>query len=81
MNCTKCGVELLDGSVFCHICGKKQLREKKTKARGNGQGSVFKLPSGKYKAMVTVGYVITAEGKRRRKTPYKHTKEKPANTT
>ena len=68
MNCTKCGVELLENSVYCHVCGKKQLREAKRKARGNGQGSVFKLPNGKYKAMVTVGYYMTAEGKRRRKT-------------
>lgn len=68
MTCTKCGAELQDGSVFCHICGKKQLREAKKKSRGNGQGSVFKLPNGKYKAMVTVGYFVGADGKRHRKT-------------
>lgn len=68
MNCIKCGVELMEGSMFCHVCGKKQLRESKKKARGNGQGSVFKLPNGKYKAVVTVGYYINAEGVRRRKT-------------
>ena len=64
MNCIKCGVELSDNSVFCNICGKKQLREKRKKARGNGQGSVFKLPNGKYKAVVTVGYYMTADGKK-----------------
>lgn len=68
MTCTKCGAELQEGSVFCHMCGKKQLREPKKKARGNGQGSVFKLPNGKYKAMVTVGYYVDADGKRHRKT-------------
>lgn len=68
MNCIKCGVELPEGSVYCNMCGKKQLRESKKKARGNGQGSVFKLPSGKYKAVVTVGYYMSADGKRRRKT-------------
>ena len=68
MNCIKCGVELPEGSVYCNICGKKQLREKKKKARGNGQGSVFRLPSGKYKAVVTIGYIMSDDGKRRRKT-------------
>lgn len=68
MNCIKCGVELSENSVFCNICGKKQLREKRKKARGNGQGSVFKLPNGKYKAVVTVGYYMTADGKKKRKT-------------
>lgn len=68
MNCIKCGVELPEGSVYCNICGKKQLRERKNKARGNGQGSVFKLPSGKYKAVVTVGYFMSDDGKRHRKT-------------
>lgn len=68
MNCIKCGVELPEGSVYCNICGKKQLREKKKKARGNGQGSVFRLPSGKYKAVVTVGYTMSDDGKRHRKT-------------
>ena len=68
MNCIKCGVELPEGSVYCNICGKKQLREKKKKARGNGQGSVFRLNSGKYKAVVTIGYIMSDDGKRRRKT-------------
>lgn len=68
MNCNKCGADLPEGSVFCCFCGKKQLREKKKKARGNGQGSVFKLPSGKYKAVVTVGYYLSDDGERHRKT-------------
>jgi len=29
---------------------------KKPKSRGNGEGSVYKLPSGKYRAEVTLGY-------------------------
>ena len=68
MLCKKCKKEIPDESKFCNHCGAKQLREKSVKARGNGQGSVFKLPSGKYKAMVTIGYYMNAEGKQRRKT-------------
>ena len=35
------------------------------KSRGNGEGSVYKLPNGKWKAIVTVGY--TSDGKRKTK--------------
>ena len=68
MLCKKCKQEIPDESKFCNLCGAKQVRERSAKKRGNGQGSVFKLPSGKYKAMVTVGYYMNAEGKQRRKT-------------
>ncbi len=68
MLCRKCKKEIPDESKFCNLCGAKQLYEKTAKSRGNGQGSVFKLPSGKYKAMVTVGYYTNAEGKQRRRT-------------
>ena len=68
MLCKKCKQEIPEESKFCNYCGTKQIRERSVKTRGNGQGSVFKLPSGKYKAMVTVGYYMDAEGKQRRKT-------------
>lgn len=68
MLCKKCKKEIPDESKFCNHCGAKQLRERSVKTRGNGQGSVFKLPSGKYKAMVTVGYYMNEDGKTRRKT-------------
>lgn len=39
-----------------------------TKHRGNGQGSVYKLPNGKYKAVVITGYYTTPEGNLRKHT-------------
>ena len=39
-----------------------------TKKRGNGQGSVYKTPSGKYKAVVITGYYIDDQGKKRKHT-------------
>ena len=68
MLCKKCKQEIPEESKFCNFCGAKQVRERSVKTRGNGQGSVFKLPSGKYKAMVTVGYYMNEDGKTRRKT-------------
>ena len=68
MLCKKCKKEIPEESKFCNYCGAKQIRERSVKTRGNGQGSVFKLPSGKYKAMVTVGYYTNEDGKTRRKT-------------
>lgn len=72
MNCRKCGEVLDDRFSFCPYCGKPTKTEKPStrakKQRGNGQGSVFKLPNGKYKACVTTGYYYDEKtGKRRRK--------------
>ena len=41
MNCRKCGAELPENAVFCHLCGAKQEITKK-KIRGSGQGTVWK---------------------------------------
>lgn len=38
------------------------------KKRGNGQGSVYKLPSGKYKAVVITGYYLDDQGRTRKHT-------------
>lgn len=60
MQCIKCGAVLPDGSLYCNICGKKQAQAKRTpkgvKVRGNGQGSVYKQPNGKWRAVRTIGY-------------------------
>lgn len=66
--CKKCGAELLPDAGYCHICGREFVRHQSHKQRGNGQGTVFQLPNGKYKAVVTLGYYTDEAGKRRRKT-------------
>lgn len=48
----------------------------KPKNRGNGQGTVFKLPGGKYRAEVTLGY--DKDGKRKCKTKSGFNKKKDA---
>lgn len=57
MQCRKCKTELPDGAAYCYICGVKQGKpQKRTKARGNGTGCVYKLPNGKWRAEITLGY-------------------------
>lgn len=60
MNCInkKCGAELLAGAKYCHICGRKQVKEKHRRVRGNGQGTVYRLPNGKWRAEKTVGWIV-----------------------
>ena len=60
MNCRnpKCGREIPEGAAFCPWCGRSQtVKKRKTKSRGNGLGSVYRLPSGKWAAVKTVGWV------------------------
>ena len=55
----KCARELADGFAFCPYCGRKQqLPGRKTKSRGNGLGSVYRLPDGKWCAEKTVGWIV-----------------------
>lgn len=42
MICVKCSAEIPDGSVYCNVCGRKQVREKRVRTRANGTGSVYK---------------------------------------
>lgn len=72
MTCIKCSAEIPDGSIYCNICGTKQDKPtRNVKKRGNGQGTVWKRPSGTWAAQVTLGYYIK-DGKRKRKTAQKY---------
>ena len=66
MLCRKCKKDIPDGSKFCNFCGAKQDYEKASKKRGNGQGCVYRMPNGKWKAEVTLGY-DDVDGKLKRK--------------
>lgn len=65
-DCKRCGAALPDGANFCPTCGRAVVAKRSQKKRGNGQGCVYQLPSGKYKAEVTVGYYLDENGKRHR---------------
>ena len=55
----KCARDLPEGAAFCPWCGKPQkVPAHKTKSRGNGLGSVYKLPDGKWCAEKTVGWIV-----------------------
>jgi len=68
MICVKCNKEAPD-APYCALCGWKQSAKPVTRTkRGNGQGSVYKLPSGKYKAVVIKGYYFDEDGKQHKLT-------------
>ena len=50
MDCVKCKATLPDGAIFCPLCGKKQIPEKrKRRKRANGTGTIYKLPGNRSK--------------------------------
>ena len=66
MICVKCGMKV-PTMPFCGLCGWQQKKPvpQRTK-RGNGQGSVFRLANGKYKAVVVLGYYSDETGRHKR---------------
>lgn len=64
----KCAVELTDGAVYCHLCGRKQMKERNKRTRGNGLGSVYVLPNGVIRAVKTLCYDVDENNKKHRKT-------------
>lgn len=61
--CIKCKTELPEGALFCHMCGKKQVQEKRRALkRANNTGTVYKLqgrrkrPWVAAKGKVVIGY-------------------------
>lgn len=72
----RCGMEIPDGSMYCNYCGTNQssTRSQNTRKRGNGMGTVFKLPNGKYRAEYTVA-IRGGKRIRRTKSGFKTKKE------
>lgn len=62
-NCIKCKAELQPEAVYCPMCGKKQVSQKRSgRTRGNGTGSAYKR--GKtWEAAVVLGYKVDDNGK------------------
>lgn len=68
MICRKCKQDIPETFVFCNYCGTKQsIPKRNPKHRGNGQGSVYKLPNGKYIAVRTLCYTVGDDQKLHRK--------------
>lgn len=68
MKCRRCRAEIPDNSRFCCQCGAKQNVPHTPRIRGNGTGSVYKLPNGSWIAIRTLGYQLGKDGKQRRMT-------------
>lgn len=67
--CTRCKREMPSEALYCPFCGVSLApKERRARKRANGSGSVYKLPSGKYAAVITIGYKKGADGIKRRQT-------------
>ena len=70
MICPRCKREEMPAdALYCPFCGASLAPKERTRhKRPNGSGSVYKLPNGKYAAVVTIGYKKGADGLKRRQT-------------
>lgn len=66
MLCPKCTREIPDDAIFCCYCGKKLAAAKSARTRGNGTGTIYKRPDGKYQVTVTLGWYMQDGIKKRR---------------
>lgn len=64
--CRKCHADLPESAKFCPVCGAKQDITRKPKSRGNGTGSVYKLPNGTWIAIKILRREIDEQGKSHR---------------
>lgn len=58
MLCIKCQKEIPDCSAYCNFCGTAQTKKPRKRMRGNGDGGVYKMPNGKWRAVITVGFEV-----------------------
>lgn len=66
MLCRRCKREIPDDAIFCCYCAAKQIivRQKQNKkSRGNGTGSIYRLPNKKWVVAVVDHYYISKTGK------------------
>lgn len=67
VTCKKCKQPLPPEARFCPSCGAKQTRDQKTKSRGNGTGSVYRLANGSWIAVKVLEYTIDESGQRHKR--------------
>ena len=72
MPCKRCKRETPPEAIYCPFCGvllgEGRDTTRRPKTRGNGTGSVYRLPSGRWIATVTLGYQVDEDGKLHRAT-------------
>lgn len=77
MFCVKCNAEIPDNSIYCFMCGKKQIKaaeQTKRHRRGNGEGSVYKRGAG-WQVEIVVGKRPDGSPDRRFKAGFKTKKD------